>query len=107
MVKNSARRHIRIFNWIDQWSAYCPSNLEINHGGSVVCVPDSTSVDEEEGGLSLSDTIHAVEAVHRENGLSSVMDIPAVPLTSLNLNYVRDQRESFLATRSLPTFQER
>lgn len=54
-------------------------------------------------GLKL-DMIHAVEAVHQGKGPSAVMYIPSVPMTSSNLEYVRDQRESFLASRPPPDF---
>jgi hypothetical protein len=48
--------------------------------------------------------IHAVESVHQGKGPSAVMYIPSVPLTTQNLEYVRDQRESFLARRPPPDF---
>lgn len=51
-----------------------------------------------------SDVIHAVESVHKGTGPSAVMYIPAVPLTRGNAEYVRDQRESFLAKRPPPDF---
>lgn len=51
-----------------------------------------------------ADMIHAVEAVHQGKGPSAVMYIPSVPMTSSNLEYVRDQRESFLASRPPPDF---
>jgi hypothetical protein len=50
------------------------------------------------------DMIHAVEANHRGKGPSAVMYIPSVPLTPLNADYVRDQREMFLAARPPPDF---
>ncbi|ORY24395.1 hypothetical protein BCR39DRAFT_561571 [Naematelia encephala] len=50
------------------------------------------------------DVIHAVEAEHRGTGPSAVMYIPSVPLTAQNAEYVRDQRESFLAARPPPDF---
>ncbi len=52
----------------------------------------------------MSDMIHAVEAVHQGKGPSAVMYIPSVPLTIPNLEYVRDQRESFLQSRPPPDF---
>jgi hypothetical protein len=48
--------------------------------------------------------IHSVESVHNGNGPSAVMYIPSVPLTSRNVEYVRDQRESFLVARPPPDF---
>ena len=50
------------------------------------------------------DMIHAVESVHNGKGPSAVMYIPSVPLTSKNVEYVRDQRESFLAAKPPPDF---
>lgn len=51
-----------------------------------------------------ADMIHAVESVHQGKGPSAVMYIPSVPMTSTNLGYVRDQRESFKARRPPPDF---
>lgn len=48
--------------------------------------------------------VHAVESVHQGQGPSAVMYIPSVPLTSNNVEYVRDQRESFLAAKPPPDF---
>jgi hypothetical protein len=45
-----------------------------------------------------------VESVHQGSGPSAVMYIPSVPLTPLNLEYVKHQRESFLAARPPPDF---
>ena len=42
------------------------------------------------------DLVHAVESVHAGAGDSSVMYIPAVPLTQQNWEYVRAQREEFV-----------
>lgn len=50
------------------------------------------------------DTIHAVEANHRGHGPSAVLYIPSVPLTARNVDYVRDQRESFLQAIPPPDF---
>lgn len=47
---------------------------------------------------------HAVESTHRGTGPSAVMYIPAVPLTAINAQYVRDQRESFLQAIPPPDF---
>lgn len=44
-----------------------------------------------------TDLVHAVEAQHRGAGDSSVMYIPAIPLTNSNWEYVRQQREDFVA----------
>ncbi|KAH9987943.1 hypothetical protein BJV74DRAFT_840599 [Russula compacta] len=46
------------------------------------------------------DLIHAVEGMHGGQGDSSVLYIPAVPLTIRNAEYLRDQREHF--NRGLP-----
>lgn len=43
-----------------------------------------------------TDLVHAVEARHQGSGDSSVMYIPAVPLTANNFDYVLRQREAFL-----------
>lgn len=42
-----------------------------------------------------TDVVHSVEASHKGLGDSSVMYIPAIPLTENNFNYVLSQRESF------------
>ncbi|EPT00476.1 hypothetical protein FOMPIDRAFT_1023830 [Fomitopsis schrenkii] len=41
------------------------------------------------------DVVHVVEAEHTGSGDSSVLYIPAVPLTLQNAAYLRDQRETF------------
>lgn len=41
------------------------------------------------------DLVHAVESVHAGQGDSSVMYIPAIPLTTQNWEYVREQAEAF------------
>jgi hypothetical protein len=46
------------------------------------------------------DLIHAVEGLHGGQSDSSVLYIPAVPLTIRNAEYLRDQREHF--NRGLP-----
>jgi hypothetical protein len=51
-----------------------------------------------------ADVIHAVESVHRGAGPSAVMYIPAVPLTRLNAEYIRDQRACFEARCPPPDF---
>ncbi|KAF5309928.1 hypothetical protein D9619_010556 [Psilocybe cf. subviscida] len=43
------------------------------------------------------DTVHAVEGRHGGSGDSSVLYIPAVPLTVHNASYLRDQRINFFA----------
>ncbi|RPD60796.1 DUF1479-domain-containing protein [Lentinus tigrinus ALCF2SS1-6] len=48
-----------------------------------------------------TDVVHAVEAEHNGKGDSSVLYIPAVPLTEGNVAYMRDQRDTFL--RGLPS----
>lgn len=50
------------------------------------------------------DTIHAVESYHGGSGDSSVMYIPAVPLTDYNAEYLRDQRINFLLGLPAPDF---
>ncbi|KAI3611953.1 duf1479 domain protein [Moniliophthora roreri] len=50
------------------------------------------------------DGIHAVENVHRGKGDSSVMYIPATPLTTYNAHYLRHQRENFVAGKPAPDF---
>ncbi|KAF4125033.1 DUF1479 domain protein [Geosmithia morbida] len=42
------------------------------------------------------DTIHAVDGVHAGDADSSVMYIPACPMTRQNVDYARQQREHFL-----------
>ncbi|KAJ7022103.1 hypothetical protein C8F04DRAFT_1272973 [Mycena alexandri] len=50
------------------------------------------------------DMIHAVEGYHGGKGDASVMYIPAVPLTLENAQYLRDQRNNFLAGLPAPDF---
>ncbi|KAJ7312395.1 hypothetical protein DFH08DRAFT_896920 [Mycena albidolilacea] len=50
------------------------------------------------------DMIHAVEGYHGGKEDSSVMYIPAVPLTLENIQYLRDQRTNFLAGLPAPDF---
>ncbi|ORX33692.1 hypothetical protein BD324DRAFT_639175 [Kockovaella imperatae] len=50
------------------------------------------------------DAIHAVESVHRGSRASSVMYIPSVPLTLTNLEYLAQQKETFLEGRPGPDF---
>ncbi|KAL0580982.1 hypothetical protein V5O48_001074 [Marasmius crinis-equi] len=50
------------------------------------------------------DGIHSVEDEHRGEGDSSVMYIPAVPLTTYNAHYLRSQRKNFVAGRPAPDF---
>jgi len=50
------------------------------------------------------DVIHAVENQHRGTSDSSVMYIPAVPLTVDNAHYLRLQRENFVAGLPPPDF---
>jgi len=50
------------------------------------------------------DVVHAVEALHNGNGDSSVLYIPAVPLTLNNARYLRDQRLNFLSGHPAPDF---
>ncbi|KAF8217086.1 hypothetical protein K438DRAFT_1914615 [Mycena galopus ATCC 62051] len=50
------------------------------------------------------DMIHAVEGYHGGKEDSSVMYIPAVPLTLDNAQYLRDQRSNFLAGLPAPDF---
>ncbi|KAM5537853.1 hypothetical protein V8D89_008495 [Ganoderma adspersum] len=51
-----------------------------------------------------TDLVHAVEADHNGAGDSSVMYIPAVPLTERNAAYLRDQRDTFLKGYPSPDF---
>lgn len=51
-----------------------------------------------------ADVIHAVEAKHGGEGPSAVMYIPAVPMTKLNAEYIRDQRACFEAKCPPPDF---
>ncbi|KAG6904910.1 hypothetical protein DXG01_006269 [Tephrocybe rancida] len=51
-----------------------------------------------------ADIIHAVEHEHTGTGDSSVMYIPAVPLTPLNQKYIERQRETFLKGECPPDF---
>ncbi|KAK2467413.1 hypothetical protein APHAL10511_000648 [Amanita phalloides] len=50
------------------------------------------------------DVIHAVEGQHRGTSDSSVLYIPAVPLTVDNARYLRQQRENFIAGLPAPDF---
>ncbi|KAL0580983.1 hypothetical protein V5O48_001075 [Marasmius crinis-equi] len=50
------------------------------------------------------DGVHSVEAEHNGKGDSSVMYIPAVPLTTYNAHYLRTQRNNFVAGRPAPDF---
>ena len=50
------------------------------------------------------DTIHAVDAVHRGEGDSSVLYIPACPTTRTNVNYARQQRDNFARGTPPPDF---
>ncbi|TFK88040.1 DUF1479-domain-containing protein [Polyporus arcularius HHB13444] len=51
-----------------------------------------------------TDVVHAVEAEHNGTEDSSVMYIPAVPLTERNAAYMRDQRDTFLQGLPSPDF---
>ncbi|PYI20298.1 DUF1479-domain-containing protein [Aspergillus violaceofuscus CBS 115571] len=50
------------------------------------------------------DTIHSVDKVHQGHGDSSVLYIPACPVTEANAQYVRRQREDFLNGVPPPDF---
>ena len=50
------------------------------------------------------DTIHAVDSIHAGKSDSSVMYIPACPLTETNADFVRRQRECFLSGAPCPDF---
>ncbi|WWC60260.1 uncharacterized protein I303_102827 [Kwoniella dejecticola CBS 10117] len=50
------------------------------------------------------DMIHSVESVHKGTGPSAVLYIPAVPLTTQNIRYIKDQRTNFLSGRPGPDF---
>ncbi|KAG8988850.1 hypothetical protein FRB94_002186 [Tulasnella sp. JGI-2019a] len=50
------------------------------------------------------DTIHAVEQMHQGEGDSSVMYIPAVPLTTKNAEYLLRQRGALISGHSAPDF---
>lgn len=50
------------------------------------------------------DGIHAVESQHRGQSDSSVLYIPAVPLTEDNARYLKDQRQNFLLGLPAPDF---
>ncbi|KAF2156557.1 DUF1479-domain-containing protein [Myriangium duriaei CBS 260.36] len=50
------------------------------------------------------DTIHAVDKVHNGKGDSSVMYIPACPLTERNAKYLARQRDAFLQGIPAPDF---
>ena len=52
----------------------------------------------------IADMIHSVESEHRGSGPSSVLYIPAVPLTPKTIEYVRDQRSFFQAGLPAPDF---
>lgn len=50
------------------------------------------------------DGVHSVESAHRGKNASSVMYIPAVPLTLKNLHYIKEQRDSMTARTPPPDF---
>ncbi|KAF7783193.1 hypothetical protein Agabi119p4_2569 [Agaricus bisporus var. burnettii] len=50
------------------------------------------------------DVVHAVEGQHRGLGDSSVLYIPAIPLTLNNAHYLRDQRDNFISGLPAPDF---
>ncbi|KAL1961076.1 hypothetical protein VTO42DRAFT_4964 [Malbranchea cinnamomea] len=50
------------------------------------------------------DTIHAVDKVHQGKGDSSVLYIPACPLTETNVKYVQRQKEAFIQGTPGPDF---
>lgn len=52
------------------------------------------------------DTIHAVESQHRGKGDSSVLYIPACPMTEHNLQYLVKQRDAFLRGTPAPDFPD-
>ncbi|KAG8751206.1 hypothetical protein FRC12_012544 [Ceratobasidium sp. 428] len=52
------------------------------------------------------DLLHSVETEHKGAGVSSVMYIPAVPLTLPNAKYVAGQRDAFIAGRPPPDFPQ-
>ncbi|KAF9817058.1 hypothetical protein IEO21_03640 [Rhodonia placenta] len=52
------------------------------------------------------DTVHAVEDEHNGEGDSSVLYIPAVPLTYRNAIYLREQRAAFFNGLSAPDFPD-
>lgn len=52
----------------------------------------------------MPDMIHSVESEHKGTGPSSVLYIPAVPLTPTTVEYIRDQRPFFEAGLPAPDF---
>jgi hypothetical protein len=52
----------------------------------------------------MTDMIHSVESEHRGSGPSAVLYIPAVPLTTKTIEYVRDQRRFFKEGLPAPDF---
>ena len=54
--------------------------------------------------MLIEDMIHSVESEHRGQGPSSVLYIPAVPLTPKTVEYIRDQRPFFEAGLPAPDF---
>lgn len=50
------------------------------------------------------DSIHAVEGIHRGNGDSSVLYVPATPLCEQNVDYVRRQRDNFYKKWPAPDY---
>lgn len=50
------------------------------------------------------DGVDSVESSHMRQNASSVMYIPSVPLTLMNLCYIREQRESYLSRTPPPGF---
>nr|XP_019012115.1 uncharacterized protein I206_02957 [Kwoniella pini CBS 10737]OCF50896.1 hypothetical protein I206_02957 [Kwoniella pini CBS 10737] len=50
------------------------------------------------------DMIHSVESTHNGTEPSSVLYIPAVPLTIQNIRYIKDQRINFLKGKPAPDF---
>ncbi|WRT65657.1 uncharacterized protein IL334_002602 [Kwoniella shivajii] len=51
-----------------------------------------------------ADVIHAVESTHNGKGPSAVLYIPTVPLTEQNIEYIKDQRDTFLSGKPGPDF---
>lgn len=51
-----------------------------------------------------SDTIHAVDSVHNGSEDSSVLYIPACPLTTRNASFLAEQRDTFLNGKPGPDY---
>lgn len=94
---------ILILNWIELWSAFQELSLETKHGGTEASNPLISHL-KLELTLQQQDMIHSVESMHKGEGPSAVLYIPAAPLTPQNVDYIRDQGRSFMEGKPAPDF---